>query len=118
MSNQISEKHAKTLIQVIDQSSNWKLHPEKKRAFASTEEAEKYVESHNEPLCIRVPIAGADDHLTVKVTSSGEDMVFSNVSFEEPIEKQVHSSHLKLISSTVTEMLNERLPEGTKVSSF
>lgn len=118
MAYEITEHHAKTLIQVIDQSSNWKLHPEKKPTFASTKEAEKYVETHNEPLCIRVPIAGADDHLTVQVTSEGEDMVFKNVSFEEAIEKKVHSSHLKLIASTVTEMLNERLPEGTKVSSF
>ena len=114
MSNQISEQHAKTLIQVIDQSSNWKLHPEKKRAFAGTEEAQKYVESHNEPLCIRVPIAGADDHLTVKVTSSGEDMVFSNVSFEEPIEKKVHSSHLKLISSTVRNRAVDDIQNGMR----
>jgi len=118
MAYEISEQHAKTLIQVIEQSSRWKLQPEKQSPFKSVEKANEYVETHNEPLCILVPIAGEDEHLTVKVTSSGEHVVFTNVSFEQPLEKQVHSSHLKLIGSTVTEMLNERLPEGKKVAPF
>ncbi|AXR06621.1 hypothetical protein [Salinimonas sediminis] len=118
MAYEINETHAKTLIEVIAQSSHWKLHPEKRKPFASTEEAFAYVETHNEPLCIRVPVASSDEHLTVKVTSSDDDMVFTNVSFDNPIEKKIHGSHLKLIESTVTEMLNERLPEGQKVASF
>ncbi|WP_218353763.1 hypothetical protein [Alteromonas lipotrueiana] len=118
MSYEIDEHHAKTLIGVLEQSAHWKVHPEKKGPFSSAQEAIKYVETHNEPLCIRVPVAGTDDHLTVKVTSSGEDVVFSNVSFDEPVEKRVHSSHLKLIESTVTDMLNAKLPEGQKVASF
>ncbi|QPG07033.1 hypothetical protein IT774_07995 [Salinimonas marina] len=118
MTNEIHEQHAKTLIGVIEQSALWKLHPEKRSPFASAQEAIKYVESHNEPLCIRVPVAGSDDHLTVKVTSSGEDVVFTNVSFEDAIEERIHSSHLKLVESTVSNMLNSRLPEGKKVASF
>ncbi len=33
MSQEITEHHAKTLIEVIEQCSMWKLHPEKKAAF-------------------------------------------------------------------------------------
>ncbi len=118
MAYEISEHHAKTLIALMEQTSNWKLHPEKKPAFTSASEAQEYVETHNEPLCIEIPVVGADKLLTVKVTSSGEDMVFSHISFEEPVETRVHSSHLKLISSSVTDMLNAKLPEGQKVASF
>ncbi|QJR82645.1 hypothetical protein CA267_018755 [Alteromonas pelagimontana] len=118
MSDEIAELHAKTLIEVIDQSSHWKLHPEKKPPFTSKEEAFRYVETHNEPLCVYVPVAESDDHHTVRVTSSGDDMVFTNISFEDPSEIRIHSSHLKLIESSITEMLNDRLPEGKKIASF
>ncbi|MCW8092351.1 hypothetical protein [Alteromonas sp. ASW11-130] len=118
MACEIKEKHAKTLIEVMEQTSSWKLHPEKKPAFGSSSEAKEYVETHNEPLCIEIPVVGADKKLSVKVTSSGEDMVFSHISFDEPVETKVHSSHLKLISSSVADMLNAKLPEGQKVASF
>ena len=118
MTNEIDEHHAKTLIGVVEHSGLWKLHPEKRSPFKNSEEALRYVESHNEPLCIRVPIAGSDDHLTVKVTSSGEDVIFTTSSFDDVVEERVHSSHLKLVESTVSNMLNSRLPEGTKVASF
>ncbi|MCW8108414.1 hypothetical protein OPS25_07900 [Alteromonas ponticola] len=118
MSAKISEQHAKTLIAVMEQTSNWKLHPEKKPAFSSSRDALDYVETHNEPLCIEIPVVGKDKQLSVKVTSSGEDMVFTHISFEEPVETRVHNSHFKLISSSVADMLNAKLPEGEKVASF
>lgn len=118
MANEISEHHAKTLAQIVDQSSHWKLQPEKKPPFSSPEQANEYVSTHNEPLYLRVPVAGEDDHLLVKVTSSNEDLVFSTVSFETPASTRVHYSHVKLIQSNVTEMLNGCLPEGKKVASF
>ncbi|NMH61020.1 hypothetical protein [Alteromonas ponticola] len=118
MVSEITEHHAKTLIALMEQTSNWKLHPEKQPAFRSSDDAQKYVETHNEPLCIEIPVVGADKTLSVKVTSSGEDMVFTHISFEEPVETRVHSSHFKLISSSVADMLNAKLPDGQKVSSF
>tara|TARA_B100002049_G_C15921910_1_gene308462 strand:- start:147 stop:503 length:357 start_codon:yes stop_codon:yes gene_type:complete len=118
MSYEINEHHAKTLAEIIDQSSHWKLHPEKKPPFKNTKEVNEYVQTHNEPLCIRVPIANTDDHLTVKVTSQDEDVIFSTISFDNPAESRVHASHLKNASSVIMEMLNEKLPEGQKVASF
>lgn len=118
MSTEIKPQHAKLLAQIIEQSSHWKLKPEKKRPFHSVTDAFSYVEDHNEPLYLQVPIAGEDDHLLVKVTSKQDDMVFSTVSFETPAQTQVHHSHLKLIESSVTDMLNNCLSEGKKIASF
>ena len=118
MSTEIKPQHAKLLAQIIDQSTHWKLKPEKKPPFHSVDEAFSYVEDHNEPLYLHVPIAGEDEHLLVKVTSKDDDMMFSTVSFETPAQTQVHHSHLKLIESSVTDMLNSCLGEGRKVASF
>lgn len=118
MSYEIDSHHARTLAQIIDQSSHWQLHPEKKPPFKNVEQANEYIDTHNEPLCIRVPVSGTDDHQTVRVTSSGEDVVLTTISFEDPAESRVHSSHLKIIASIVSDMLNDKLPDGVKVVPF
>ena len=118
MAHEIEAQHAKALAQVSDQSAHWKLQPEKKPPFTSVEQVNDYVMTHNEPLYLRVPLANEDEHLLVKVTSSDADIVFSAISFDNPASTRVHMSHLKLATSSVTEMLNDCLPEGKKVASF
>ncbi|AYA64517.1 hypothetical protein [Alteromonas sp. RKMC-009] len=118
MSSEIKEKHAKLLAEVITQSSHWKLQPEKKSPFHSAEEAFKYIESHNEPLYVVVPVNGDDNDVLVKVSSEEDDVVFETVSNEDKKQAKVHHSHLKLIESTVTELVNSQLEEGKKAASM
>lgn len=118
MANEISSKHAKLLAEIIDQSAHWKLQPEKKPPFKSTKEAFDYIDQHNEPLYVSVPVSSQAENTLVKVTSVDDDLAFETLGFEDKQMAKVHHSHLKLIESTITELVNARLPDGEKAASF
>lgn len=118
MSSIIDSKHAKLLAEVIDQSSKWQLQPEKKSPFKSTDEAFAYIEDHNEPLYILVPVNDAEEEVMVKASSEEDDVLLQIVSMQDVKEAKVHHSHLKLVESTVTELVNSHLEEGKKAASF
>ena len=118
MSCEMKTQHAKLLAQIVAQSSHWSLQPEKKTPFKSIDDAFQYFESHNEPLYIRVPVSNKSDDVLVKVCSNGDDVCLETVSLENTKQAKIHHSHLKLIESTVTELVNGQLPEGSKAASF
>ncbi len=118
MSSIIDSKHAKLLAEVIDQSSNWQLQPEKKSPFKSTDEAFAYIEEHNEPLYIVVPVTDSEEEVMVKASTEDDDVLLQTVSMQDMQEAKVHHSHLKLVESTVTELVNAQLPDGKKAASF
>lgn len=118
MSCEMKTQHAKLLAQIVTQSSHWSLQPEKKPPFKSLEDAFEYFDSHNEPLYIRVPVTDNNGEVLVRVCSEGDDVCFETISFENTKQAKVHHSHLKLIESTVAELVNEQLPEGSKAASF
>ena len=118
MSSTIDAKHAKLLAEVIDQSSKWQLQPEKKTPFKSTDEAFAYIEAHNEPLYILVPVNDSEEEVMVKASTEGDDVLLQTVSMQNMQEAKVHHSHLKLVESTVTELVNAQLSDGKKAASF
>ncbi|MBU2976869.1 hypothetical protein [Alteromonas sp. C1M14] len=118
MTCEIDTKHAKLLIEILQQSDQWILQPEKKSPFESKKAAYAYLETNNEPLYIRVPITNSDEQTYVRVSSAGDDLEFQTVGFDNVQKTKLHHSHLKLIESTVTDMVNAQLPAGQKAASF
>ncbi|MEG3768226.1 hypothetical protein [Alteromonas sp. 14N.309.X.WAT.G.H12] len=118
MTCEIETKHAKLLIEILQQSNHWTLQPEKKAPFSSKDAAYQYLETHNEPLYIRVPITNSDNETYIRVSSSGDDLELQTVGFTNVQKTKLHHSHLKLIESTITEMVNAQLPAGEKAASF
>ena len=118
MSSTIDAKHAKLLAEVIDQSTKWQLQPEKKTPFKSTDEAFAYIEAHNEPLYILVAVNDSEEEVMVKASTEGDDVLLQTVSMQNMQEAKVHHSHLKLVESTVTELVNAQLSDGKKAASF
>lgn len=113
MSNGINESHGKTIAELVIPSNTWSLHPEKKPAFTSIDEAIDYFSDSVEPLYIKVPFVDDDDEVLVHVNSSGEDVVFSIVDLNHGGESRVDASHLKNLSSSVVELI-EQCYDGKK----
>ncbi|MBZ2162381.1 hypothetical protein [Alteromonas stellipolaris] len=112
MSNGINASHGKTIAELVIPSKTWSLHPEKKPAFTTVDEAIDYFDDNNEPLYIKVPF-GEDDDVLVHVNSSGEDVVFTISDLNHGGESRVDASHLKNLSSSVVELI-EQCYDGKK----
>ena len=107
MSNGINPSHGKTIAELVIPSKTWSLHPEKKPAFTSIDEAIDYFADNNEPLYIKVPFVDEEDNALVHVNSSGEDVVFTISDLNHGGESRVDASHLKNLSSTVVELIEQ-----------
>lgn len=107
MSNSINSKHGKLLAEIVVPSSQWKLQPEKQSPFKSDSEAFEYLESHNEPLYLHVPIVESEDTVRLSVTSRDEDVVFTINSTKNGGETALHYSHLKNLESTLRTLVND-----------
>ena len=107
MSNSIDSKHGKLLAEIVVPSSSWKLQPEKQTPFKSDSEALSYLDSHNEPLYMHVPVNESDDTIRLCVSSREADVVFTINSTKFGGETALHYSHLKNLESTIRTLVKD-----------
>ncbi|BFT30353.1 hypothetical protein D210916BOD24_15290 [Alteromonas sp. D210916BOD_24] len=107
MSTGIVSKHGKLLAEIVVPSSTWHLQPEKQDPFKSHAAAVEYLDSHNEPLYLLVPITQSDDILRICVTSQNDDVIFTINDIQNGGETSLHYSHLKNLESTVRTLVSE-----------
>jgi len=107
MSSGIDTKHGKLLAEMVVPSSSWHLQPEKQDPFKSQEAAVEYLNAHNEPLYLHVPLAQADEHVRICVTSRADDVVFTIKDINKGGETSLHYSHLKNLDSTIRTLVDD-----------
>ncbi|WP_076011790.1 hypothetical protein [Alteromonas abrolhosensis] len=114
MSSAIDTKHGKLLAEMVVQSSSWKIQPEKQDPFKSQEAAVEYLNSHNEPLYLHVPLAQSDDYVRICVTSRDDYVVFTIKDINNGGETSLHYSHIKNLDSTIRTLVSETCDQKIK----
>ncbi len=114
MSMGIVSKHGKLLAEMVVPSSSWHLQPEKQDPFKSHEAAVDYLNEHNEPLYLHVPLAQSDEVVRICVTSRDDDVVFTIKDINNGGETTLHYSHLKNLDSTIRTLVSETCDKKIK----
>ena len=107
MSSGIDTKHGKLLAGLVVPSSSWHIQPEKQDPFKTKEAAVEYLNSHNEPLYLHVPLAQSEDFVRICVTSRDDDVVFTIKDISNGGETSLHYSNIKNLDSTIRTLVNE-----------